>query len=64
MAQTILRLPAVKAQNGLFRSAIYIRVSKGNFPKLRSDVPREIGWVESEVTDYIQQRISKSGEIR
>jgi prophage regulatory protein len=32
MADRILRLPAIKAQTGLSRSTIYLRISEGNFP--------------------------------
>ena len=58
MAQTILRLPAVKARTGLSRSTIYLRLSQGTFPKKVSLGPRSIGFVESEVEDWIKARIN------
>lgn len=60
MATKILRLPTVKAITGLSRSTIYLRVSQGSFPKPISLGARAVGWVESEITDWITQRIQQS----
>lgn len=49
MANTILRLPAVKTRTGLSRSTIYLRVSGGSFPRPVSLGARAVGWLESEV---------------
>ncbi len=57
---TILRRKQVEARTGLNRTAILDRVKSGNFPKpinLGSD--RAIGWIESEVDDWIQACIQK-----
>jgi prophage regulatory protein len=50
----ILRLPQVKARTGLSRSTIYALVKEG---KLARPVPlgaRAVGWLESDVTRYIE----------
>lgn len=60
MATSILRLPAVKARTGLSRSTIYLRVSKGTFPKPVSLGPRAVGWIEAEVQQWLEQRIEQS----
>ena len=60
MTQTILRLPAVKAYTGLSRSTIYLRMSQGAFPKSILLGPRAVGWLESEVDEWINQRIKAS----
>jgi len=60
MAAKILRLPTVKAVTGLSRSTIYLRVAQGSFPKPISLGSRAVGWVESEVSDWIAQRIQQS----
>jgi prophage regulatory protein len=60
MAITILRLPAVKARTGLSRSTIYLRVADGSFPRPVSLGARAVGWVESEVEDWISLAISAS----
>jgi len=60
MAHTILRLPAVKACTGLSRSTIYLRVAEGAFPKPVSLGGRAVGWLESEIQDWLQHRIDAS----
>lgn len=60
MAHKILRLPSVKAITGLSRSTIYSRVSMGSFPKPISLGSRAVGWIESEVSDWITHRIKQS----
>ncbi len=57
----ILRLKEVENRTGLKRSTIYNRISLGAFPKQISlGGDRAIGWLESEINDWIQQRIMKS----
>jgi prophage regulatory protein len=60
MAKSILRLPAVKARTGLSRSTIYLRVSKHSFPKPVGLGGRAVGWVESEIEQWVEQRIEAS----
>ena len=60
MAQTILRLPDVKARTGLSRSTIYLRLATGDFPRPVSLGARSIGFVESEIDDWIAERIRAS----
>jgi prophage regulatory protein len=60
MATTILRLPAVKARTGLPRSTIYVRIAQGEFPSPVRLGPRTVGWLESEVEDWLQARIDES----
>lgn len=60
MATVILRLPSVKARTGLSRSTIYQRISEGRFPKPVSLGGRAVGWVEVEITDWLNQQIETS----
>ncbi len=62
MATNILRLPAVKKRTGLSRSTIYLRMSKGDFPSAISLGGRAVGWLESEVNDWISRHIEASGK--
>jgi len=55
-----LRLPDVKARTGLSRSTIYLRISEGRFPKPVSLGSRAVGWVESEINDWLNQQIEAS----
>ena len=61
MAQFILRLPAVQKRTGLSRSTIYLRISDSRFPRQISlGGGRAVGWVESEIDDWILQQIESS----
>lgn len=62
MVTTILRLPAVKARTGLSRSTIYLRMSKSDFPTHISLGGRAVGWLESEINDWISRHIEASGK--
>lgn len=57
MSHVILRLPAVKASTGLSRSTIYLRVADGSFPVPVKIGGRAVGWLESEVQEWLQRRI-------
>lgn len=63
MATTILRLPTVKARTGLSRSTIYLRISKGTFPAPISLGSRAVGWVESEISDWLEAQIVASRKM-
>ena len=60
MEQHILRLPTVKAITGLSRSTIYLRMSQGTFPEKISLGSRAVGWLETEIQDWLDERISVS----
>ena len=60
MATAILRLPAVKARTGLSRSTIYLRISSGAFPKPISLGGRAVGWIESEIQEWLEVQIQSS----
>jgi|TARA_B100001079_G_scaffold228769_1_gene207117 prophage regulatory protein len=58
MEQHILRLPTVKAITGLSRSTIYLRMSEGSFPEKISLGSRAVGWLASEIQQWLDERIS------
>lgn len=60
MATAILRLPTVKARTGLARSTIYLRIAEGRFPKPVSLGARAVGWVESEIQEWLERQIAAS----
>jgi prophage regulatory protein len=60
MANVILRLPAVKARTGLSRSTIYLHVSDGAFPRPVSLGARAVGWLESDIEEWIARKIRQS----
>lgn len=60
MANSILRLPEVKARVGLSRSTIYLRIEEGSFPKPICLGARAVGWLESDIESWIGERIGKT----
>lgn len=55
-----LRLPEVIARTGLSRSTIYVRLDEGRFPRPVSLGGRAVGWIESEVDEWMRERIAAS----
>ena len=64
MPRKILRLPVVLDRTGLSRSTVYLRVTEGRFPRPVSLGARAVGWLETEVEEWIARQIEVSREIR
>jgi prophage regulatory protein len=60
MATYVLRLPVVIHRTGLSRTVIYGRIAEGNFPRPIALGGRAVGWIESEVEQWIEERIAES----
>lgn len=58
--QRVLRLPQVCVATGLRRSFIYQLQAQSRFPKSVKIGVRAVGWLESEVQDWLAQRIAAS----
>jgi len=56
----ILRLPQVKQRTGLSRSTIYSFIKDGRFKAPISLGARAVGWLESDVSEFIEERIKAS----
>lgn len=54
-----LRLKEVMAQTGLGRSSIYKFMDEETFPKSVSLGGRAVAWVESEIEDWMCEKLSK-----
>lgn len=58
--QTIIRLPQVKQRTGLSRSTIYSLIKDGQFKAPISLGARAVGWLESDVSEFIEARVKAS----
>ncbi|SUD31779.1 AlpA family transcriptional regulator [Pseudomonas fluorescens] len=58
----INRIELVCKTTGLGRSTIYKYIAEGLFPKPVSLGDRAVGWIESEVQDWIMARIKERDE--
>lgn len=59
-ALTILRRQQVEARTGLSRSTIYERIRAGTFPTPISLGAKAVGWLESEISDWLAAQVEKS----
>jgi prophage regulatory protein len=55
----LIRLPEVKRKTGLGSTAIYKFQKDGGFPKSIKITPRAVAWIEREVDEWIEKRITK-----
>lgn len=58
----LIRLKEVKEYTGLGRSSIYEKMNNGLFPKSVSLGDRAVAWVDSEITDWVQDKIDQRDE--
>jgi prophage regulatory protein len=58
----IIKLPSVINISGLSRTTIYSRIEKGTFPKQISLGERSVGWIKSEILEWINSRIKVRDE--
>jgi len=57
---SILRRKQVQIRTGLARSTIYQYMKDGVFPKPIRLGPRAVGWIEGEVSAWINERIQSA----
>jgi prophage regulatory protein len=55
-----LRLPQVKQRTGYSRSSIYAKIALNEFPTPINLGTRAVAWIESEIEEWISNRIKAS----
>ncbi|EGJ9167764.1 AlpA family transcriptional regulator [Escherichia coli] len=60
MSVTLIRLPEVQRRTGYSKAWLYRLISQGRFPKPVKIGPRSVAFIESEVDEWINQRIETS----
>ncbi len=60
MSEKILRRPVVEEKTGKSRSSIYDGIENNTFPAPIKIGPRAVGWLESEVDQWIEDKINES----
>lgn len=58
--ERLLRLPEVQTRTGYKRASIYAKMKDGTFPKCIHLGERSVGWLESEIEQWITDRVSAS----
>lgn len=56
----IIRLPDVMTTTGLARSTIYKKMKLGEFPKAISLGGKSVGWIEGDIQQWIEAKITSS----
>lgn len=64
MAEKVLRLPKVVDRTGVPRASIYLKISQGLFPPPISLGERSVGWLESEIDEWINRQIELSRNLK
>lgn len=54
--EKIIRRPEVEARIGLSRSTIYSMMDKGEFPRPIKLGRKAVGWLESDINDWLESR--------
>ena len=60
MTDSFLRLTKVKQLTGFGRSQIYHLIKQGEFPKQIHIGPKSVAWLDSEVSEWMKERIRLS----
>ncbi|ORT48955.1 AlpA family transcriptional regulator [Vibrio sp. qd031] len=63
MSYKIMRLPEVINMTGLSRSTIYLRMYHGVFPQPISLGERAIGWLQTDVEQWLEACVVASKEV-
>ena len=64
MAKTVLRRKQVESRTGLCRSSIYYKIARGEFPAPIPLGPRAVGWLESAIDSWIEERVAEGRRNR
>lgn len=60
MSNKVLRLTEVCNRTGLSKSSVYKKMEEFDFPQSIALGARAVGWLEEEIEQWIQSRISES----
>ena len=63
MATKILDIAAASDRTGLSRRTIYLEIAEARFPRPIQLTARRVGWVESEIEEWISARIASRDEV-
>lgn len=63
MVNKIVRLKQAISATGLSRSSIYLYINAGTFPKPIKLGERSIGFLESELNEWIDSKVAESRNV-
>ena len=59
LTKKFIRLPTVIERTGYRRTAIYEKIAAGTFPAPVKLGPRAIAWIEEEIKEWMDERITE-----
>lgn len=59
----LIKLKEVMTNTGLSRSSVYRYISEGHFPKPIATGERSVAWLDSEIDDWILERVAQRDEL-
>ncbi len=59
MSHVIVKLPRAIQISGLSRARLYEQINKGTFPKPVKLGARSVGWLQSEIIDWLDRRVEE-----
>ena len=60
--ERFIRLDEVMSRTGLKRANIYLRMKNGTFPKNISICAKNVVWLESEIMEWMQEKINQRNQ--
>ena len=60
--ERFIRLDEVMSRTGLKRANIYLRMKNGTFPKNISIDAKNVVWLESEIMEWMQEKINQRNQ--
>jgi prophage regulatory protein len=60
MTKKLLRRSEVERITGLKRSSIYLKIKEGDFPKPIKLGMRAVAWLEADVMQWIESKVTES----
>lgn len=58
MKYKLMRISKVVELTGLSKTTIYLHISQGTFPRQIQLGKRSVAWIESEIEDWIEERMN------
>ncbi|HFB64602.1 MAG TPA: AlpA family transcriptional regulator [Aeromonadales bacterium] len=59
VSKKIIRLPEVLEITNLSKGSIYLKMKNKEFPQSVALGPNSVGWIESEIQDWVKSLIEK-----
>lgn len=63
MSERILKSKETAERAGFSRRTMYYEISEGRFPRPVQLTPKRVGWLESEIDEWIKAKVDRRDEV-